>query len=153
VTLSRTVLVAFAVLLLVVSGAAAGGAPNVADLEAELVCPTCKTTLDQSNAPIALRMKAIIRARVASGASSDEIKAELVDQFGPAVLAEPPKHGFDLLAWLLPLVGVALGAVGLGALAFTWSRRAPDPGAAPLDAVIDPELEKRIDRELERVDE
>lgn len=140
-------------MLLVVSGAQAGGRPNVADLEAELVCPTCKTTLDQSDAPIARRMKAIIRARIASGSSADEIKAELVDQFGPAVLAEPPKHGFDLLAWLLPLVGIAVGAVGLGALAFTWSRRSPDLGEAPLDSVIDPELEERIDRELERVDE
>jgi flagellar biosynthesis/type III secretory pathway M-ring protein FliF/YscJ len=54
---------------------------------------------------------------------------------------------------LLPLVGIAVGAVGLGALALTWSRRAPDPHASPLDSVIDPELEKRIDRELERVDE
>jgi cytochrome c-type biogenesis protein CcmH len=140
-------------MLLVASGAQAGGRPNVADLEAELVCPTCKTTLDQSDAPIARRMKAIIRARIASGSSADEIKAELVDQFGPAVLAEPPKHGFDLLAWLLPLVGIAVGAVGLGALAVAWSRRAPDPGAVPLDSVIDHELEKRIDRELERVDE
>jgi cytochrome c-type biogenesis protein CcmH len=153
VRLSRTVLVALVVVLLVASGAQAGGRPNVADLEAELVCPTCKTTLDQSDAPIARRMKAIIRARIASGSSADEIKAELVDQFGPAVLAEPPKHGFDLLAWLLPLVGIAVGAVGLGALALTWSRRAPDPGAAPIDSVIDPELEQRIDRELERVDE
>jgi cytochrome c-type biogenesis protein CcmH len=154
VRLSRTVLAALVVMLLVGSGATAGsGRPNVADLEAELVCPTCKTTLDQSDAPIARRMKAIIRARIASGSSAAEIKAELVDQFGPAVLAEPPKHGFDLLAWLLPLVGIAVGAVGLGALAVSWSRRTPDPGAAPLDSVTDPELEKRIDRELERVDE
>jgi cytochrome c-type biogenesis protein CcmH len=153
VRLARAALVGLAISLLVASGAAGGGRPNVADLEAELVCPTCKTTLDQSNAPIALRMKAIIRARVAAGASADEIKAELVDQFGPAVLAEPRKHGFDLLAWLLPLVGIALGAVGLAALAVTWSRRTSDPATASLEPPIDPELERRIDRELERVDE
>ncbi len=52
-----------------------------------------------------------------------EIKAQLVDQFGPAVLAEPPKRGFDLLAWLLPLGALAVGAVVVGALAWTWSRR------------------------------
>ena len=53
-------------------------------------------------------MKAFIRARIAAGDSAAQIKASLVDQFGPAVLAEPPKRGFDLLAWLLPLA--ALGA-------------------------------------------
>ena len=68
-------------------------------------------------------MKAFIRARIAAGASAEQIKAELVDQFGPAVLAEPPKRGFDLLAWLLPLGALALGAVVVGALAWTWSRR------------------------------
>ena len=31
----------------------AAGPPRQADLEAEIVCPTCKTTLDQSNSPIA----------------------------------------------------------------------------------------------------
>jgi cytochrome c-type biogenesis protein CcmH len=153
VRLALAALVAVTISLLAATSAFAESRPNVADLEAELVCPTCKTTLDQSDAPIARRMKTIIRARVASGASADEIKAELVDQFGPAVLAEPPKHGFDLLAWLLPLVGIAVGAVGLGVLALTWSRRAPDPSVAPRDDPIDPALERRIDSELERVDE
>ena len=83
--------------------------PRQADLEAEIVCPTCKTTLDQSSSPIATRMKSYIRARIAAGDSAAQIKAQLVDQFGPAVLAEPPKRGFDLLAWLLPLAALGLG--------------------------------------------
>jgi cytochrome c-type biogenesis protein CcmH len=121
-------------------------APNPADLEAELVCPTCKTTLDQSDAPVARRMKAYIRERIAAGASADQIKAELVDQFGRAVLAEPPKHGLDLLAWLLPIAGVAVAAVAVGALAWRWSRRRAPAAEQPLD----PELERRLDDELAR---
>ena len=134
-------------------GGFADGPPNVADLEAELVCPTCKTTLDQSDAPVARRMKAIVRARIAQGATAAEIKAELVEQFGPGVLAEPPKEGFDLLAWLLPLVGIVVGAVGLGALAVAWSRRGPESVSPTPESPLDPELERRIDLELERVDE
>ena len=34
-----------------------------------------------------------------------QIKDELVAQFGPAVLAAPPREGFHWLAWLLPLAG------------------------------------------------
>ena len=126
--------------------------PNQADLEAEIVCPTCKTTLDQSNSPIAARMKAYIRTRIAAGDSAAEIKAQLVDQFGPAVLAEPPKRGFDLLAWVLPLAALGLGALTVGALAWSWSRHPGDegPGQAPS---LEPELERRVDDELARFED
>jgi len=72
-----------------------------------------------------------------------------VDQFGQGVLAEPPKSGFDLLAWLLPLGLLAAGAVGVGIVAWGWSHRR---GTAGEDAAppLDPELERRLDAELER---
>jgi len=134
-----------ALALALVGAAAAGSRPNPADLEGELVCPTCKTTLDESDAPVARRMKLYIRSRIAAGASAKQIKAELVAQFGPGVLAEPPKHGFDLLAWLLPLAGLTAGALAVGALAWRWSR-AREP---VLDEPLDPELERRVDDELD----
>ena len=128
---------------------AATAAPNPADLEAELVCPTCHTTLDQSDAPVARRMKQIIRQRIRQGATEGQIKSELVAQFGAGVLASPPKRGFDLLAWLLPLGGLALGIVAVGALAWTWSRRARESEPAA-EEPLDPALEQRLDDELAR---
>jgi cytochrome c-type biogenesis protein CcmH len=145
------VLAATLAALTLVAVAAAAGPPTQADLEAEIVCPTCKTTLDQSNSPIATRMKSFIRVRIAAGDSAAEIKAQLVDQFGPAVLAEPPKRGFDLLAWLLPLGALAVGAVVVAALAWTWSRRRDDEGAED-EGDLDPDLERRVDEELARFD-
>jgi cytochrome c-type biogenesis protein CcmH len=145
---TRLLIALFAALTLATSAVAAGP-PVQADLEAEIVCPTCKTTLDQSSAPIAVRMKTYIRERIAAGDSSAEIKAQLVDQFGPSVLAEPSKRGFDLLAWLLPLGAVAVGAVVVGALAVTWSKRRSAAADAPADD-LDPELERRLDEELDR---
>lgn len=140
--------VAAALAALLGSGVAVA-APSPADLEAELVCPTCKLTLDQSDAPVARRMKQIIRARLAAGASEQQIKDELVAQFGRAVLAEPPKEGFDLLAWLLPLGALGAGAVGVGVAAWGWSRRASEHvEVEPLD----PELDRRVDEELARFD-
>jgi cytochrome c-type biogenesis protein CcmH len=128
----------------------AAAAPNPADLEAELVCPTCKTTLDQSDAPVARRMKQIIRARIAEGATAQQIKDELVAQFGSGVLAEPPKSGFDLLAWLVPLVLLGAGGVGVAALVWGWSRRRGEADGVALD---DPALDRRLDDELARFDE
>ncbi len=143
-------LAAAALAALILVGTAAGaGRPVQADLEAEVVCPTCKTTLDQSNSPIAARMKTYIRDRIAAGDSSSEIKARLVAQFGPGVLAEPPRRGFDLLAWLLPLGSVVVGAVVLAALAWSWSRRRDAPEESGL---LDPNLERRLDEELARYD-
>jgi cytochrome c-type biogenesis protein CcmH len=148
---SRLGLVVVAAALALVATAAA--APSPADLEAELVCPTCDTTLDQSNAPVAQRMKQIIRQRIAAGWTEEQIKADLVDQFGPGVLAEPPKSGFDLLAWLLPLGLLVAGALGVGIVAWGWSRRRDghDGGEEP-PGRLDPELERRLDAELERFD-
>ena len=120
--------------------------PSSAELEAELVCPVCDTTLDTSNAEIARRMKSFIRARIAAGDTKSEITAKLVAQFGQGVLAVPPRKGFDWLAWLLPLAGIAVAAVAVGTLAWRWSRRGPPDDEDPLD----PELERRLDAELAR---
>ena len=144
----RRALALCALVAALVAGAATA-APSPSDLEAELVCPVCGTTLDQSDAPVAQRMKGYIRERLAAGASEAQIKAELVDQFGPGVLAEPPKSGFDLLAWLVPFAVLVAGAVGVGLVAWAWSRRRGEGDAGP-PATLDPELERRVDAELRR---
>ena len=127
--------------------AAAADTPRAADLEAELVCPVCETTLDQSNAPIAENMKLEIRERIAAGDTEDEIKDAFVAEFGPGVLARPPEGGFGLLAWLLPLAGLTAGAIVVAVLVRAWSRgRTPASEEPPLE----PELERRVDEELAR---
>ena len=122
--------------------------PTLADLEDEVVCPTCNTTLELSSSPIAERMRHFIRARIAAGDSKEEIKAKLVDEFGHGVLAAPPKRGFNLLAWLLPLAGLAAGLVAVTVLARRW-RGARRPGGER-SGPLDPEAERRVDEELAR---
>ena len=145
----RRALALAAVLGAVLAGSASAAPPNAADLEAELVCPVCETTLDQSNAPVAERMKTYIRVRIAAGDTEQEIKDALVAEFGPEVLAEPPGGGFGLLAWLLPLGALLGGAVAVGLLIRAWSRRGAQPEAA---SELDPELERLVDEELARFD-
>ena len=131
------------------AGAASAAPPNAADLEAELVCPVCETTLDQSNAPVAERMKTFIRVRIAAGDSEQEIKDALVAEFGPEVLAEPPGGGFGLLAWLLPLGALVGGLIAVGLLIRFWSRRDAQPEPV---AELGPELDRLVDDELARFD-
>ena len=125
----------------------AASPPNAADLEAELVCPVCETTLDQSNAPIAQRMKVVIRQRIAAGDTEEQIKDALVEQFGSEVLATPSKSGFGLLAWLIPLAALVGGAIAVGLAIRAWSRRHEPPAAGQ---PLDPDLERRVDEELAR---
>jgi cytochrome c-type biogenesis protein CcmH len=129
------------------ASASAAEPPNAADLEAELVCPVCETTLDQSNAPVAQRMKLFIRERIAAGDSEQEVKDALVAEFGPGVLATPRKSGFGLLAWILPLTALAAGAVTVAVLVRSWSRRRT---LSSPEAPLDPEVERRVDEELAR---
>ena len=146
----RTLALALAAVLGAVLAATASAAPpNAADLEAELVCPVCETTLDQSNAPVAERMKTFIRVRIAAGDSEQEIKDALVAEFGTEVLAEPPGGGFGLLAWLLPLGALVGGAIAVGLLIRAWSRRDAQP---ELVSELGPELDRLVDDELARFD-
>lgn len=140
--------VAFVVLLTAVPVALAADPPSAAELEAELVCPVCETTLDQSNAPVAERMKLFIRERIAAGDTEQEIKDALVAQFGPGVLASTGGGGLGALAWLVPLFALVGGAAVVTVLVRRWSRRRAAPDATP----IDPELDRRLDEELARFD-
>lgn len=146
--------VVLAVAVALVLAPAAAACPTAADLEGELICPTCKTTLDQSDSPAARRIKALVRRRVAACVPEQQIKDELVDQFGPSVLAAPPREGFHWLAWLLPPAGLLAAALVISALVWRWSRARPAEAVADSNgrAPLDPELERRLDRELARYD-
>ncbi len=67
-------------------------------------------------------MREFIRERIEAGDSESEIEEALVDQFGEAVLASPPKEGFNLLAWVLPLAGGAIAVAAVAVALRRWSR-------------------------------
>jgi cytochrome c-type biogenesis protein CcmH len=150
----RAALVLLLVLALPATAAASERHPTLRELEGELMCPTCGTTLELSNAPAANQIRRFVRARIAAGDSKSEIEDKLVAEFGRGVLASPPKEGFDLLAWVLPLLALGLGAAVIGVLVVRWSRsRESAPAFSPEAngrAELDPVLEKRLDDELAR---
>jgi cytochrome c-type biogenesis protein CcmH len=159
--MSRLLVVLLATVSLVAVAAAPALAseehPTQRELESELICPACHATLDESDSEIARQMKDYIRQRIAEGATKSQIEGELVAQLGEGVLGVPRKHGFDLLAWVIPIGGVMLGAALLAAGAWQWSRTrshggGPGPLAPALDAPLDPVLDRRVDEELRRYD-
>jgi cytochrome c-type biogenesis protein CcmH len=133
------------------SAACAHPRTSLTYLEGQIMCPTCHTTLDQSDSAVALRIEAQIRKRIAQCWSADQIKTELVANFGTAVLAAPPRKGFDLLVWWLPLGGVIVGAAVLAFGVWRWSRKR-DMDSEPPDAELDAADEQRLDELLARLD-
>lgn len=123
--------------------------PTLSELEGDVMCPVCGTTLDQSNSPAAEQIKRLIARRIAAGDTRTEIENTLVAEYGDAILAAPRKKGFGLLAWWLPIAGIVAAAMVVGAGAWRWSRahepEPPDPG-------LDRALERRLDDELARFD-
>lgn len=153
----RLFVVALAALALAAPALASEQHPTLSELEGQLMCPICEgETLAQSDAPAAVRIKSYIQRRIDEGATRSQIKRELVDQWGTRILAAPPRHGFDLLAWALPIVGLLGGATVIGLLAWRWTRvREPEPAPQRWSLnghPLDPDEERRLDDELARFD-
>lgn len=150
----RLLVLALVALVLAAPAVASEQHPTLGELEGQLMCPICEgETLAQSDSPAAQRIKAYITQRIDQGATRSQIKHELVQQWGTRILAAPPRHGFDLLAWLLPIVGVLGGAAVIGALAWRWSRQREPATQWTLTArPLGPEDEQRVDEELRRFD-
>jgi cytochrome c-type biogenesis protein CcmH len=121
-------------------------------LEGQIMCPTCHTTLDQSNSAAAQSIERFISQKIAACWTAQRIEAALVSNYGAQILAAPPRKGFDLLAWWLPIAGVLAGALVLAVGVWRWSRRRePEPEAAP-ESELDEETERRLDDLLARFD-
>jgi len=153
----RLALVAAVALLIAPSALASDRHPTLNELENEVMCPVCNTTLAQSDSPAAHQIERDISARIRQGWTKTEIKNSLVAEYGESILASPPKSGFNLLAWLLPLAGVGVAALVLGIAAWSWSRGRAEPETSPSPSLngqgpIDPELERRVDEELIRLE-
>jgi cytochrome c-type biogenesis protein CcmH len=115
--------------------------PTLGELEAEVMCPTCKTLLEASDAPVADRMRVFIRNRIAAGDTKSGIKEKLVTQFGEAVLASPPKHGLNLTIWIAPMATLIGGCL---ALAWLGQRASRARGDTEDDVDLDAETEAAI---------
>lgn len=113
-------------------------------LEGQIMCPTCHTTLDQSDAPAAQRIKHYIAQRIDQCATSQQIESELVANFGAGILAAPPHKGFDLVAWWLPIAGLIGGALLLALGVWRWSRRREVEVAEPLDPALAAQVDELV---------
>jgi cytochrome c-type biogenesis protein CcmH len=116
------------------------------------MCPVCGVPLSIAQSPQAERERVFIRGLIARGMTKEQIKQALVVQFGRSVLALPSSEGFDLAAYLVPLL-VLLALIGLLAVMLPrWRRRGRRPIAAAGPPTLPPGDRARLDDELARFD-
>jgi cytochrome c-type biogenesis protein CcmH len=138
---------ALALVLLVL---AAGGPASLPDIEDEVMCVQCKTALNVSTSAVADQERAFIRRQIALGKNKQQVKAALVDEFGPGVLAQPEEKGFSLAAYVVPIALALLALAGLVVAARRWRRRPPEAATAP--EALDDDDARRLDAELAAYD-
>lgn len=114
-----------------------------------LMCPVCKVNIDQSGAQIAQQMRQLVRQMLSQGASRQEILDFFVDRYGTVILTAPPKSGVNLVAWVVPPLGM-LAALTAGLLVIRSMARQGAAAAVnevAMDDDLTPYLEI-IDRDL-----
>jgi cytochrome c-type biogenesis protein CcmH len=151
----RRLLVGVVLLALAVPTTTAAAETRVSftQIEEEVMCVVCHEPLAVAQSPEAFQERDYIRGLIVQGKTRREIESDLVQQYGPAVLAKPPAHGFNLLVWVIPPVAVILGVITLAITIPRWRRRAreadaanPPSAAAPLSTADT----RRLDEDLAR---
>lgn len=116
------------------------------DVAGELRCPTCTglSVLD-SEAQFSVQIKDEVKKQLAQGKNKEEILAFFTERYGPWILREPPKEGFNYVAWAVPVALLILGP--LGVWFFIWRRpvKVATHGVRAADSILK-EMEVELGR-------
>jgi cytochrome c-type biogenesis protein CcmH len=84
------------------------------DLTLELRCLVCQNqNLADSDAPLAQQLRGEIFDMLQDGQSDQQITGFMVDRYGDFVLYKPPMQGNTIALWMLPIVVLLIGAIGI----------------------------------------
>jgi cytochrome c-type biogenesis protein CcmH len=148
-----TVALTFAATVLPTSAGAIASATSLPVIERQVMCVTCKIPLNVAESPQADRERALIRRLIAEGKSETQVKNALVGQYGAAVLGLPASKGFDVAAYLVPVVVVLALLALLALLLPSWRRHSRTNAAiAPGTPELSDGDSARLDADLKRFD-
>jgi len=149
---ARVFAVAALALALLAPAAGAEQAASLTEIEKQVMCPVCGTLLQLAESPQAQRERVFINRLIAEGKTEEQVKDALVAEYGDEVLALPPRSGFSLSAYVVPIVAFLIAMVALAFGVLRWRRAGdgpedPQATSGPSDADS-----KRLDADLARYD-
>ena len=84
------------------------------EISRELRCVVCQNqSIDDSDAPLAADLRAIVRERLTAGDTNEEAIAFIVARYGSFVLLKPPLDLETILLWSAPLLVLIPGGMGI----------------------------------------
>ncbi len=125
---------------------------SVGEISSEVMCPVCGTLLELAESPQAQRQKAFVARLIEEGRTKQQIKDALVAEYGNEVLALPRGSGFDLSAYLVPIVAFVIAIVALALGVLRWRRAGGPPGGEGPAAAPSAEDAERLEADLARYD-
>jgi cytochrome c-type biogenesis protein CcmH len=94
----------------------------------QLRCPVCQgLSIQDSPSDLSQSMRAVVREQLAQGKTPEQVKAYFVSKYGEWILLAPAAHGFNLLAYSVPLLVVLGGGAGIVIAVRRWTRTPADP--------------------------
>lgn len=104
-------------------------------LYTQLRCVVCQSqSIDDSGAPLAADMRAVVRERLLAGDSDREVLAYLQARYGDYVLMMPPLQSNTLALWLLPAIVLLGGGAAMVVYVASQKRRVTEPEDADADS-------------------
>ncbi len=104
---------------------------QINDIAEQLNCPTCTgINLADCRTLTCEQWREKIGDLVAEGYNKEEVLDYFSTRYGTQVLQEPPRSGFTLILWVLPVLALLAGGVWLIFTMRNWSRQE----AAPVEA-------------------
>ncbi len=121
---------------------------QVHDLATQLRCPVCQgLSVGDSPSELANEMRTLVREQLQQGKTPAEVLDYFAQRYGEWILLAPPKHGFNLVIWVLPFVLLPIGAAIVYVGARRWVRRSA--AAEPSSRQVDSPYAERLQRELD----
>lgn len=133
-------LLALVLLLVGVAGVAAQDvySERTLDLASRMQCPVCSgQSVADSQVTLARQMRDVIEQMVQDGESDEAIIAYFEARYGPNIMLEPSKSGFNLALWWIPPVVLLIGV----AIVVLYLREGKGPSPQPVAIDSDDELE------------
>jgi len=128
---------------------------TASEVENSLMCFACRgESLNKCRAGCGDHMRTTIKTMIKEGKTKDEIIGFYVKEHGETILTTPPKRGFNLVAYILPFIGLLIGAIIAFFFVKKWGKTAEtatvEPGATE---TLSSEMQQKIDDELSKLEE
>ncbi len=95
---------------------------RTSDVARQLRCPVCQgLSIQDSPSELSQSMRDVVRDQLAAGKTPDEVKAYFVSKYGEWILLAPAAHGFNIVAYALPVLVVVGGCLLIAVAVRRWT--------------------------------